>query len=137
FTLALGIGLCTIAFSLLYGVFFRGLDVPEARRLTLIGRTNPSRQVDWSWIPVHDFYDFQEQQSSFEGLAHFSTRSVNLAGTQGPERYDGGFVSAETFELLRVRPILGSGFRRGDDAAGAPLTVVLGHQLWSTRYRSD
>jgi hypothetical protein len=27
-TLALGIGLCTVAFSLVYGVFLRGLDVP-------------------------------------------------------------------------------------------------------------
>jgi putative ABC transport system permease protein len=137
FTLALGIGLCTVAFSLLYGVFFRGLDVPEANRLTLIGRTNPSRQVDWSWIPLHDYYDFKEQQASFETLARLTTGTVNLAGTEGPERFDGAFVSANLFDALRVRPILGSAFRPGDDAPGAPLTVVLGYRLWSTRYRSD
>ena len=137
FTLALGIGLCTIAFSLLYGVFFRGLGVPEANRLTMIGRTNPARQVDWSGVPIHDFYDFREQQTSFEALARFTTGTVNLAGREGPERFDGAFVSANIFGALRVRPILGSTFRPGDDAAGAPLTVVLGYRLWSTRYRSD
>ena len=135
-TLALGIGLCTVAFSLLYGVFFRGLGVPQANRLTLVGRTNPAREVDWSGIPVHDFYDIIEQQSSFEALSHFSTGTVNLGGSEGPERYAGAFVSANVFDALRVRPILGSGFRPDDDRAGAPLTVVLGHRLWTTRYRS-
>ena len=137
FTLALGIGLCTVAFSLLYGVFFRGLDVPEPGRLTVIGRTNPARQVEFAGVPVHDYYDFKEQQSSFETLAYFTTGTVNLAGREGPERYDGAFVSASVFDALRVRPILGTGFRPGDDAPGAPLTVVLGYRLWSTRYRSD
>ena len=137
FTLALGIGLCTIAFSLLYGVFLRGLDVPQPDRLTLIYRTNPSREINRSWVTVHDFYDWKAQQSSFESLARFSSGTVNLAGSEGPERYKGAFVSANVFDLLRVRPIRGSTFRPGDDAAGAPLTVVLGYQLWATRYRSD
>ncbi|HTL04535.1 MAG TPA: ABC transporter permease [Gemmatimonadales bacterium] len=136
-TLALGIGLCTIAFSLLYGVFLRGLDVPEPGRLTLLYRTNPSREITQDAVPVHDFYDWREQQTSFEALAHFSTGTVNLAGSEGPERYNGGFVSANVFEALRVRPVVGTSFRPGDDAAGAPLTVVLGYQVWATRYRAD
>ncbi|HEV8150878.1 MAG TPA: ABC transporter permease, partial [Gemmatimonadales bacterium] len=137
FTLALGIGLCTIAFSLLYGVFLRGLDVPEPGRLLLLGRANPARERSFEGVPVEDFYDWRAQQSSFAALAHFSTGTVNLAGNEGPERYNGGFVSANVFDVLRVRPILGSSFRPGDDAAGVPLTVVLGYEVWATRYRGD
>lgn len=136
-TLALGIGLCTVSWSLVYGVFFRGLDVPEADRLTLIYRANPSRDEDQMWVTAHDLHDWREQQTSFEALAHFSTGTVNLAGTDSPERYDGAFVSANTFDVLRVRAVLGTGFRPGDDAAGAPLTVVLGHQVWSTHFSGD
>jgi predicted permease len=136
-TLALGIGLCTISFSLLYGVFFRGLDVPEANRLTIVTRTNPSRQQNDMGVTEHDFYDWTAQQTSFDGLAHYSTGTINLAGSEGPERYDGGFVSANIFDVLRVTPILGATFRAGDDKAGAPLTVVLGYEAWSTRFRSD
>lgn len=137
FTLALGIGLCATSFSLLYGVFLRGLPVPEAGRITLIYRNNPARHIDFDGVPQHDLYDWRAQQSSFEGLASFSSGTVNLADGDAPERYDGGFVSANTFELLRVRPVVGSGFRSGDDAAGAPLTVVLGYRVWATRYRKD
>ncbi|MDH5198729.1 MAG: ABC transporter permease, partial [Gemmatimonadota bacterium] len=65
-TLGLGIGLCTTSFSLVYGVFGRGLDVPESDRLTLIYRTNPSRGFEWIEVPDHDFYDWRAQQTSFE-----------------------------------------------------------------------
>jgi putative ABC transport system permease protein len=136
-TLALGIGLCTIAFSLVYGVFLRGLDVPEPKRLTLIYRANPSRDIDRMSVTAHDFYDWRAQQRSFEALASFSTGSVNLAGSEGPERYEGAFVSANVFDALRLRPILGTGFRAEDELPGAPLTVVLGYDLWKTRYSAD
>ena len=136
-TLALGIGLSTVAFSLVYGVFFRGLDVPDANRLLLVYRTNPERGIDFMGVTMHDFHDWRDQQTSFEGLAGFSTGTVNLSGTEGPERYDGAFVSANVFDVLGVRPIAGSTFRPGDDDAGAPLTVVLGHDAWATRYESD
>ncbi|MBI4520069.1 MAG: ABC transporter permease [Gemmatimonadetes bacterium] len=136
-TLALGIGLCTTSFSLVYGVFFRGLGVPEADRLTLIYRRNPSQDVQSMAVTQHDFYDWREQQTSFEGLAAFRSGTANISGTEGPERYNGAWVSANAFALLRERAVLGSTFREGDDAAGAPLTVVLGHDVWDSRYESD
>jgi putative ABC transport system permease protein len=136
-TLGLGIGLCTTVFSLVYGVFGRGLDVPDPDRLTLIYRTNPSRGFEWIDVSDHDFHDWQAQQTSFEALAHYSTGTVNLSGTEGPERFDGAFVSANIFDVLRIAPALGTTFRPGDDAAGAPLTVVLGHEAWLTRYKAD
>ncbi|TFG51607.1 MAG: ABC transporter permease [Gemmatimonadales bacterium] len=136
-TLALGIGLCSAAFSLGYGVFMRGLDVPEADRITLIYRSNPDRDQEFMSVTQHDLADWREQQTSFEGLAAYRTGTINLSGTEGPERYNGGFVSANMFDQLRVQPILGSGFRQGDDNTGAPLTLVLGHDVWVNRYASD
>ena len=136
-TLALGIGLCTTTFSLVYGVFVRGLDVPEADRLQVIYRTNPSRNIDVMSVTQHDFYDWRERQRSFEGLAGFSSGTVNLSGTEGPERYDGSYVSANLFDLLRVAPAVGGTFHEGDDRAGAPLTLVLGYDAWTNRYGAD
>jgi hypothetical protein len=105
-TLALGIGLCTTAFSLAYGVLMRGLDVPEADRLTLIHRTAPSRDIEAMGVNRHDLYDWREQQRSFEGLAMYETGTVNASGEEGPQRFDGAFVSANIFDLLRVEPVL-------------------------------
>ncbi|MFN2316525.1 MAG: ABC transporter permease, partial [Gemmatimonadales bacterium] len=136
-TLALGIGLCGTVFSLNYGVFFRGLGVPEADRLIMIDRVHPDRAADGMSVSLHDFLDWREQQRSFTPMAAFYSGTVNLSGTEGPERFDGGFVSAELFRTLRVAPILGSDFRDSDDDPGAPLTILLGHRLWQDRYAAD
>lgn len=136
-TLALGIGLCSATFSINYGVFLRGLGVPEADRLTLIARSHVERGQEFMSVTEHDLYDWREQQTTFEGLASYYTGTVNLSGTDRPERFDGAFVSANIFDLLRVRPVVGTGFRQGDDGAGAPLTVVLGYEVWTNRYASD
>ena len=134
---ALGIGLCTMMFSIIYGVYIRGIGVPESNRLTVVHRTNPSENIQRMGVTEHDFYDWREQQQSFEGLAGFSSGTINLSGLDGPDRFNGAFVSANIFDVLRVRPLLGSTFRDGDDAPGAPLTLVLGYQAWATRYDSD
>ena len=135
--LAMGIGLCTMMFSIFYGMFYRGLDVPEADRLAIILETNASQNQTKLGVPPHDYYDWLEQQQSFEDLAALYVAGVNLTGPEGPERFDGGFVTANTFDILRVTPLVGSTFRDFDDLPGAPLTVVLGHDLWATRYESD
>ena len=136
-TLALGIGLCTIAFSLLYGVFLRGHPVPEADRLLMVHRSNPSRNIEFMGAREHDFHDWREQQTSFEALAHFSQSTVNLAGREGPERFQGALVSANVFDVMRIRPVVGDGFRAADEQAGAPLVLMIGYNVWRTRYNAD
>ena len=40
------------------------------------------------------------------------------------------------FEALGVQPILGRGFRAGDDRPGAEPVMLLGDELWRERYGS-
>ncbi len=112
--LSVGIGLSTFMFSIVYGIWLRGLDVAEADRLTLIWETNVSEDVDQRQTPVHDLWDWREQQESFEGLFGWRGGTVNV-GREGadPERYGGAFVTTNTFQLLRVQPVLGRSFTQG------------------------
>ena len=137
FVFGMGIGLCTVMFSIIYGVFFRGLDVPESDELLLLRRNNVSRGVQQMGVTQHDFYDWREQQTSFEGLSILDGTTVNLSDGADPERYRGAFVSANMFDLLEVRPVIGRTFLAEDDAAGAPLTVLLGYDVWERRYALD
>ena len=133
----LGIGLCATMFSIIYGVYFRGLDVPDSNRLAVVNRTNRSQGIDRMSVHQHDFYDWRDQQSSFFGLAGYTTGTMNLSDAGEPERFDGAFVSANIFDVLRVTPVIGTTFREGDDFAGAPLTVLLGFDVWTRRYEAD
>ena len=135
--LGLGIGLVTAMFSIVYGAMLRGLPFEESERLMHLENNNPSRDEPSLEVFLHDFLDWRERQSSFEGLAAYEDGTVNLSGDGDPERFEGAFISANTFDLLRVQPLLGRGFLPEDDAPQAPPVVVLGYGVWRTRYSGD
>jgi hypothetical protein len=87
--------------------------------------------------PIHDFVDYRAQQHSFEGMAGFYSGTVNVSGTEKAERFDGAWVSANFFRLLRVRPMLGRDFRDGEDAPGAERVAIIGYQMWKGRFGGD
>ena len=135
--LTAGIGLTTTMFSIVYGALFRGLPFEEPRQILHLSRSNIQDPGSNMGVPIHDLLDWRSQQRSFEALSGFYTGTVNLSGVERPERYDGAFVSANTFSLLRVRPVLGRVFREGEDHPSAEAVAVLGYDLWQTRFNGD
>lgn len=134
---ALGIGLTTAQFSVVRGGL-QGLPFEAAERLIHLERNNLSQGIDSMEVTLHDFRDWRQAQTSFEGLAGFYTGTANLSDPQSPpERYDAAFISANAFEMLRVQPFAGRTFRPEEEGAGSPAVAILGHDLWQTRYDGD
>lgn len=135
--LALGIGLVTAMFSIVYGAFLRGLPFDESERLMHLENANPSQDEPSLEVFLHDYLDWRERQKSFEGLAAYDDGTINLSGDRDPERFDGGFISANTLSVLRVKPILGRDFLPEEEAPQAQPVVLLGYGVWRTRYQGD
>ena len=62
--------------------------------------------------------------------------NVSEAG-RPPERVSGLFVTANTFRILRQSPFLGRDFTPDEDRKEAAPVVIIGYNLWRTRYGSD
>lgn len=135
--LALGIGLSTAMFSIVYGALLRGLPFERSDRLMHVENNNPPKDQRSLEVYLPDFLEYRLRQKSFEGLAAFYDGTVNLSGDERPERYDGAFISANFLDLLRVKPLLGRGFRPGEDSPGAAPVVLLGWGVWKSRYNGD
>jgi putative ABC transport system permease protein len=135
--LSLGIGLTTAAFSIVYGVLWRGLPYPQAERLMQVDTQNPSRDLLYQGVGVHDYLDWCRRQRSFVGFAGYTSATATVSGDDRPERLDGGALTANALDLLAVKPVLGRGFRPGDDRPGATPVVLLGYRLWQNHYNSD
>jgi putative ABC transport system permease protein len=136
--LAIGIGLCSFMFSIIYGLYFRGMDIPEAHRVFVLNETNVELGQTQRAAPIQNFMDWRERQTSFEGLLGSSSGTVNLAGgADEPVRFSGAFVTANSFSLLHVEPIIGRGFVEGDDRPGAAPNIVLGYEAWRDAFGSD
>ncbi len=136
--LALGIGLTATMWSITWGGILRGLPFDQADRIIHLERTRPSHDIDSYGVPVSDYAAWREQQKSFEDLAAFSEGTVNLSGSEGrPERYEGGFVTAATFPLLRVTPLLGRNFTEEEVRPGGAAVIILGWDIWQNRFGAD
>jgi putative ABC transport system permease protein len=134
-TFGLGIGLTTAVFSVVNGIFLRGLPFEGSERLMAIQVANPSLGYSRMGVEVHDLVDLREQQTVFEGLGAYDDGQVNFAPGNGPpERLYGAYFSAGVLQQLNVRPVLGRGFRDEEERPGAQPTVIIGHDLWQERF---
>jgi len=136
--LALGIGLTTTMFSIVYVAVIKGLPYEEADRLVALFRNRPAQGVQFMGVSIHDFEDWRRQQTSFEDIAAYYAETVNVGGTEGtPIRYLGNYASAHIFDVLRVRPILGRTFRPEEDHPSTPPVMILSYRAWQDRFNGD
>ena len=137
FALSLGIGLTTILFSVIYAILLRPFPVPQGELILHLEYRNPSRGLRGLDVSIHDYLEWRAQQTAFQDLGAFYTGTVNLSGSDRPERYFGAFVTANTFDVLGVEPVLGRTFRQEEGAPGAPPVAIISHSVWRDRFQSD
>jgi putative ABC transport system permease protein len=133
-TLALGIGMNGAIFSVVHAVLLRPLPYAEPQELVMVWESRPREGVNDNTVSPADFLDWRARQRVFDGISALFPTSVNLTGSDEPERIDAGNVSASFFGVLGVVPALGRDFREDEEQAGRNLVVILDHGLWQRRF---
>ena len=137
-TIALGVGATTHMFSVVYGTVFRGLPFEGGDRLMHLSGTLIEDGLTGRRVTIHDYRDWRDQQTAFVDLAAFYNGTVNLADADAaPERYQGTFVTANLFSEVGTQPLLGRVIREDEEAGNTPPVIVIGYDLWQTRYGAD
>lgn len=136
--LTLGIGTNAAVLSWIEGILIRPYPlVPHQDRMfALVGTTRgvPGH----NGISYPDFIDLEKNSTLFESFIIDRITGTTLSVGDRAERATVGIVSANYFDALGVRPILGRGFR-ADEATGRnahPVTVI-SYRTWKDRYNSD
>jgi predicted permease len=133
--LTIGIALTTTMFSILYGALMKGLPFEEGDRIVAINRADVREGPDNNFdVSIQDFADYKAQQKTLEEIAGTTSGTINISGTDKAERYSGSWVTANAFDVLRVRPVLGRGFLPGEDKPGGPKVAVISHEMWQQRF---
>jgi predicted permease len=138
-TLALGIGALTTVATWTNAVLFNPWpQVRDARSLRFVSATvlgNNGYSVHYDQVQF-----LRKQSHSFSDVAAFDFSQLNLAlpGTQ-PQTINGGLVSSNYFQLLGVKPEIGTFFQpNADDRKyGSMDAIVLSDGLWRDRFNAD
>ncbi len=135
--LALGIGVNTTVFTFVNAVLIRGLPIDEPDSVMALRSFDPVRNREMG-VSYLDFRDWRDASRTFESLAAFTSGTANVSDEgRLPEQFNGTYLSANAFKVMRQRPALGRDFLPEDDRPGAAAVVLLGHGMWQNRYGSD
>ncbi|PYL46875.1 MAG: ABC transporter permease [Verrucomicrobia bacterium] len=134
--LALGIGANSAIFSVVNAILLRPLPYKSPDQLVVLWENATHLGFPKDTPSPANFLDWRKQSTVFEGMAAFAERSFNLTGVGEPERLDGRRVSANLFDVLGVKPIIGRTFVAQEDQPGTKV-VLLNESLWKRRFGGD
>ena len=137
-SLALGIGACTMAFSWIQSVLID--TVPGAEkpgRLVVLASRQANGQIG-DTLSLPDVQDLIQDSAVFQGILASQIEAVTVRIAKDPEWLWAQPMTANGFEVLGVRPILGRAFRPEEDDSprGHPVAII-SHSLWTTRFDAN
>src|SRR5919106_1462395 len=132
-TLALGIGVTTAMFSIVYAVF-EPMPYPKPDQLVMVwsrvrGNRNPT--------PAGDFVEWQRRSTSFQSIGAWTGASFNVAGDDRPEQVTGSRRTPGFFTMEGLPMLLGRDFLPEEGQPGNDHYVILSHRLWSGHFNSN
>jgi predicted permease len=138
-SLALGIGANTAIFSLVDGIVFRPLPVPNPGGLVTVDIA-ASRLTSFGASSYLDWIDLSARSKSFQSLSTRQDMSAALspagAVSDGkPEVVWGQLVSGNFLSTLGVRPVVGRDFLpKEDQTPGKYPVMIISYSLWNRMF---
>lgn len=139
-TLALGLGVNTAIFAMLYNVVLRPLPYPDADRLVKVYLTLDSDRRGSRDNPFSHpkFQDLRRWNTVFDSMAAYALRTYTVTDPGPAERVRGEIVSASYFPMLGITAAMGRTFLPEEDGEpGAHPVVVIGDGIWRGRFGAD
>ena len=135
-TLGLGIGANTAIFSVVNAALLRRLPY-DATRLVAVESFNPQKEKRAYGASPADFFDWQEQNRTFEQLAMYSGGGIGLKESERVEVISGARVTVNFFSTFGVNSLLGRSFVDEEGLLNSPRSVILSHRFWQQRFGGD
>src|SRR5688572_19017652 len=145
FALAFAIAIGAGAFDILKQLIDPTLPLAEPARIVTLRNMDQSIQEIYSpeaheydhALVLRDFLAWREL-SAVQDLGMYRTVQHNLAiGTNNPEPVGIAEITASAFRVTQVQPMIGRFLLESDHAADTPRVIVIGHDIWRSRFGSD
>jgi predicted permease len=138
-TIALGIGMTAMPFSMLDALIFRPYPVPHPGDVVTLVST--SRDNSFDNFSYREYLDIRDHTKSYDGVvANTTLRAVGFSAKPGatPLVRAGMLVSGNYFRVLGVEPRVGRGFHEDEDhVPGRDAVVVLAPDFWKREFAGD
>jgi predicted permease len=136
-SLALGIGATTTVFCWIQGIVLHPLPGVDRQEQMVVLATVHDKQM-WDTVSLPDLKDYRELKEVFAGIIGSQITPACLTVDNNSEWIYGQVTTADFFDVLGVKPILGRTFLPDEDRkpGGNPL-LVLSETFWRRRFHGD
>ena len=132
--LALGLGANATVFSIANGALFKNMPF-VGDDIFYLASTDLAHGQQREGVSYPDFVDWRSSSKSLRSMSAGRTRDINVNDADGvPSRFHRAEITANLFSMVGQKPVLGRDFTAEDEKPGSPAVVILGDQIWHTRY---
>jgi len=98
---------------------------------------NQKLNIPFFSTSVLNYLSFKEQSKSFEAIGSYGGANVNITGAGEPERLAGGTLTSSMFDVVKIRPIAGRGFRPEEETPGRDAWLFSAKDSGKRRFQGD
>jgi putative ABC transport system permease protein len=136
--LTLAIAAATVTFSVVDAVVLRPLPFDNPGGLVAIEHQRGDRVMSQARsLAAVQYLALRDGATGLGGLAAVARGAQMMEGDGEPERVWSARVTASLFEVLGVRPVIGTTFTADNEVSGQDRVAVIGHGLWARRFARD
>jgi predicted permease len=142
-SLALGIGANTTIFTVVNAVLLNPLPVKDISGLVQVDTVDAKTMVTQAnatklGMSYLNFQDYKRENQVFTGLACFTVPPLTWSNGTEPKQVQGQLVSANYFDVVGLRPVIGRFFLPNEDTKlGGNNVAVVSHSFWRNKLGSD
>lgn len=133
-TLALGVGATSSIFSVINGSQLAVLPWGDSDSIVSIDVHRPKHDKELRDSSPGQFRDFQRESRSYSGLVAIQWERAYLTDRDETLMVQAPRVTANGFDVVRVRPLVGRAFEEKDGRPGAEPVAMMSERLWGERY---
>ncbi len=135
--MAIAIAIGAASFEILYTMIDADLPLDEGDRVVALQYWDAATNRAERGSP-HDLVAWRAELESVQELSAFRDTERNLIVPGGAvEPVAVAEMTASAFQVARVPPLLGRPLVGEDERHGAPGVVVIGYDVWQTRFQGD
>lgn len=128
-TLALGIGACTLMFSIVKTVLFQPAPVPHPERMVHLFESRLPDAPE-SMVSPANFEDWRRLATSFDGVYALGGQTMTLTGEGEPQAVNSELRTEDASVVAARSLAIGRGLEGSDYQPGSEKVVVLHHNFW-------
>ena len=135
--MAFAIWVGVVTFTMVTILAYPTLPLPDGDRIVQLRNWDAEASETESQIQ-HDFIAWRGSLRSVTDLGAFRDQTLNLISGPGDARpVPVAEMTASGFRIASEAPLLGRALIADDERPGAPPVVVLGYEVWQTRFAGD